>query len=142
MHISLHFLLLLLCSIFLTKAWTNYYINVYNSKYFYHKTLEQNLKIQLFFFNSNYQPTHVIFCSTASRKPAYLSLIYYKVQSSYKCGTLVPICLILFSFNKPATHTYLNNWICFCLIPLIHDTIRDAKLHIHQKMLAISQYAF
>lgn len=111
------FLLFLPCSIFLTKAWTNYYINVYNLTIY----ITINLNIY-FFFTFNYYPTHVISCSTASRKPAWLSwmVVNYKVQTSYKWGTLVPIYIILFSFKKPATDTYLNNWISLCLIPLIH----------------------
>lgn len=87
------------------------------SNYLYH-----NKSQHTFFFTFNYYPTHVISCSTASRKPAWLSwmVVNYKVQTSYKWGTLVPIYIILFSFKKPATDAYLNNWISFCLIPLIH----------------------
>lgn len=104
----------------LTKAWTNYYINVYNLNFFYHKTLEQNLKIQLFFFNFNYYHTHVIFVQPRQDNQHACHDWSLTTKCRRPINTLVPFYIILYSFNKPATRTYLIKWIYFCLIRLIH----------------------
>lgn len=88
--------------------------------FFYHKTLEQNLKIQLFFFNFNYYHTHVIFVQPRQDNQHACHDWSLTTKCRRPINTLVPFYIILYSFNKPATRTYLNKWIHFCLIRLIH----------------------